>query len=191
MQLLRITTVPAQMEFSSQPARLQYRLKPLGYTMTKTGGSFEVHTAPTEMRLNSDAFRSDMNLGPISDSVAKWAQQGKQAGTEAIGRHVDLGNQMINIHKGATIPDLLLSRMMQDRGTSLVMMPLRPIDMSWTAPRMDMEYTPVKQNFDWQIAKNIMEFVPGKFDIQVKRYPEVKIEYLGEPNYVPPRQDAG
>lgn len=187
MQLLRITTTPAQIELNTERARLQYRVQPLGFTVSKTGGSLEVQTAPAQMQMNSDEFRSSMNLGPSIDNSKKQAQRGKQMATEAVGRHVDLGNQMSQIHKGANIPDLLFSRMVQDSGSNLVMVPLSPINISWRPPEINMSYTPVKQNFDWQIAKNIMEFIPGKFSIDVKQYSSVNIEYLGEPNYFPRR----
>lgn len=187
MQLLRITTTPAQIEFNTERARLQYRVQPLGYTMSKTGGSLEVHTKAAQMEMNSDAFRSSMDLGPSIDNSKKQAQRGRQMATEAVGRHADLGNQMMQIQKGANIPDLLFSRMVQDSGSNLVLVPLSPIDISWRPNEISMNYTPVKQNFEWQIAKNIMEFIPGKFSINVKQYPSVNIEYLGEPSYVPPR----
>ncbi|MEG0752616.1 MAG: DUF6470 family protein [Angelakisella sp.] len=191
MQLLRITTVPAQIEFNIQKAQLQCRVQPLGFTLNKTGGSLEVNTQGTQMQMNSDAYRADMDRGPVGDTMKKVAQQSAQKGAEAVGRHVDLGNQMMQIQKGANIPDLLFSRMLQDQGSSLVFVPLSPVEISWSQPQMSMEYTPVKQNFEWQTAKNIMEYIPGKFSIDIKQHPEVHFEYLGGPNYIPRRPAQG
>ncbi|MEG1942237.1 MAG: DUF6470 family protein [Angelakisella sp.] len=190
MQLIKITTTPTQLEFSSRAAKLQQHIEPLGFTVTKSGGSLEVNTVQSEMTMNSDAFRHDMNLGTISDNAVKWAQAGKRAGHEAVGRQVDMGNQLAKIHKGANIPDTLFSRMMQDGSTNLVVMPLSPVDISWSVPQISMDYTPVKQNFDWQIAKNVMEFVPGKFSIAIRQYPNISFEYTGGFNYVPRRPAA-
>lgn len=191
MQLLRITTTPAQMEFSAQAARLQYHVQPLGFNLTKTGGSLEIHSQNIRAEMNSDNYRASLDQGSFLVQMEKSVQLAKRAGTEAVGRHTDLGNQVAQIHKGANIPDILFSRMMQDKQANLVLVPLAPIQVSWNGPEQSIQYTPVKQNFDWQIAKNVMEFVPGKFSIEVKQYPAVHIEYLGGPNYFPPRHSQG
>lgn len=38
----------------------------------------------------------------------------------------------------------------------------------------------------WDSNKKEMEFVPGKFHLEIINMPEVNIEYLGGPMYVPP-----
>ena len=37
--------------------------------------------------------------------------------------------------------------------------------------------------------QNVMNYIPGKFNFSITQYPEVKIEYLGEPVYVPKSAD--
>jgi len=42
---------------------------------------------------------------------------------------------------------------------------------------------------EWNVAKNEMEYVPGRFKMEITQFPEVKIEYTGGFMYVPPSSD--
>ena len=34
-----------------------------------------------------------------------------------------------------------------------------------------------------------MNYIPGKFSIEILQYPKVSVEWLGSPTYVPPSAD--
>lgn len=187
MQLLEITSVPMRYEYSVQSARLEQSTQRGGYTMQKQGGTFEMRTQPTRYQQDSTQFRNSLGLMDTTSAREDWSARNKRAGTEAVARYVDFGNQISQIQKGASIPDILFARMMQDKGMgNLTVTRPAPVEASWTQPQFDMSYTPVTQTFDWQMAKNTMEFIPGKFTMNIMQYPEVRIKYLGKPNYVPP-----
>ena len=46
-----------------------------------------------------------------------------------------------------------------------------------------------KMNFDWRILKGDFEFIPGDIEFNITQYPDVMIEYIGGPIYVPPSAD--
>ena len=46
-------------------------------------------------------------------------------------------------------------------------------------------------NFDWQVQKGTFEFIPGDIEISISQMPDVRIEYIGEPLYVPPSAAPG
>lgn len=41
----------------------------------------------------------------------------------------------------------------------------------------------------WNTTKNQLEFIPGRFQMEITQYPEVIIEYTGGFQYVPPSSD--
>lgn len=43
-----------------------------------------------------------------------------------------------------------------------------------------------KLNFDLRVDQGRVEFIPGSIEMTINQYPEVNIEYVGDPIYVPP-----
>ncbi len=46
-----------------------------------------------------------------------------------------------------------------------------------------------KMNFDMKVANGNFEFIPGNINVEITQYPDVQIEYVGGPIYVPPSAD--
>ena len=42
-----------------------------------------------------------------------------------------------------------------------------------------------RMNFDMKVANGNFEFIPGNINIEITQYPDVQIEYVGGPIYVP------
>lgn len=190
MQLLRITSIPMKYSLSSEPARLEYTNDRGAHTMEKTGGTFDIRAQNIKVQMDSTEFRNGLGYMSREYVLNDFVSRSQRAGREAVQRNVDFGNDVIHIEKGASIPDILYSRMMQDKtSANLTFVPLSPIQMNWTGPELDVKYTPVSLSFDWRSAQSTMEYIPGKFSMDIQQYPEIKIEYLGRPVYVPPRAD--
>ena len=58
--------------------------------------------------------------------------------------------------------------------------------MAWILPNMTIQYEMDKLNFDWKINKTGFEFIPGSIEFSITQQPDVLIEYVGDPLYVPP-----
>lgn len=186
MQLLKITTIPIEYEMSAKPARLQYNNDRGSFKVNKQGGTFNMRSRITQVRLDTYERRSSLGWKGIKAASDDAVERGKQAASEAIARYAELGNQMAQAHKGANLPDIITNRMMQDSHRELALVPISGIDISWFPGSLDVEYNPVKLDFDWEAARTSLEFIPGNFSINITQYPKIQIEYLGKPNYVPP-----
>lgn len=144
----------------------------------------------TRLQMDSTNFRSDLGYKSHDAMMQDFAQRSRRSAQEAVANKVDFGNQAIHIEKGASIPDILYSRLMQDKSSaSLQMVPLSPIQMDWAPSQLEVNYEPVRQSFDWRTAKSSLEFIPGKFSVDILQYPSVNIEYIGKPIYVPASAD--
>ena len=42
---------------------------------------------------------------------------------------------------------------------------------------------------EYASAEEVMEYVPGKYQMDILQYPKITVEYLGTPTYVPPSAD--
>ena len=50
----------------------------------------------------------------------------------------------------------------------------------------NLQYEMDKLNFDWKISNERFEFIPGNIEVFIKQHPDIIIEYIGDPMYVPP-----
>ena len=62
-------------------------------------------------------------------------------------------------------------------------------EISWSEPNISIQYEMDKLNFEFKLANGNFEFIPGSIEINIKQYPDVVIEYIGKPIYVPPSAD--
>lgn len=79
--------------------------------------------------------------------------------------------------------------MMEQPESYTAFLPSTGPNISWLPNQLNKNYQAGELSFDWQTARNVFEYVPGRFHMEVLQYPKVQIEYLGEPNYVPKSAD--
>ncbi len=105
---------------------------------------------------------------------------------------VQLGNRMTRIQDGVTIGQVVRQHLQQARAsveTRTVFMPAEGPHLSWQPASLELSFDPGSVDTSWQTVKNRMDYVPGKFRMNILKYPKVEIQYLGEPNEVPPSAD--
>ena len=62
-------------------------------------------------------------------------------------------------------------------------------EFNWSQPEITIEYELDKLNFEWKTQMGDYEFIPGNIEISITQRPDVIIEYIGRPIYVPPSAD--
>lgn len=190
MNLLNYSTTPIQYEMKVTRASLQVaEQKAAQMNMTRTGGTMNMESQMTKVRLDTFERRSDMGLKNMPDFMRDAAQRGRSAGLQATRGYAELGNQLINIQDGANIPDALFSQYMQHAQAELVLVPISSTDISWMPASLNMDYSPVDLNFNWDTGGAQFQFVPGSISMNITQYPSIKFEYLGGPIYAPPSAD--
>ena len=61
--------------------------------------------------------------------------------------------------------------------------------MSWEPAISKISVIRSKVDLDWKKSAREMEFIPSSITLEIKQLADVKIEYLGGFNYVPPSSD--
>ncbi len=185
--LLRIETIPIEYQLQIQKPRLelQQAQNPQG-KMEKTPSSLKISTKNIKVRLDTTDMRSSIGLKSAKTLISDAAIYGKQVALDAIGEMSRYGEEISRIQDGVTVAGLIQQKMLEQPDTVTVFLPSTGPVISWEPNKMEMQYDPGKLGFDWEVNQNIMNYVPGKFEMVIKQYPKVLIEYLGDPNYVPP-----
>jgi hypothetical protein len=186
-QLLKITTVPISIEFKVNDARLEQRSGTADLEISRNEGNFTIRSKP--IRLNMDTFEARDSIRPSSAKslVRDFSQKGKSAAYEATATYAQEGQILLS----ATLGDDALDQIIKQRNTvntdyGLDFIPKAQPNINWSKPNMTIQYEMDKLNFDWKINKTGFEFIPGSIEFSITQQPDVKIEYVGDPIYVPP-----
>ena len=189
-QLINITTVPIQYELKIQNARLQYKASTAEVEISRNKGGMRIKSRP--VKLNIDSFEARNSVVPTTArSVAQTAQQGKASAYEATAQLAQEGQLMLKAKIGEDVLGQIFSnRLQQPTGEfELGFTPSEPVELSYEAGDLIINYQMDKLNFDLKVANGNFEFVPGDIELSITQHPEVRIEYIGGPIYVPPSSD--
>lgn len=185
--LLKIQSIPIEYNLQIERPRLEMRQanNPRS-NVKKTPSSLQIQTKNIQVRLDTTEMRSSIGLKSAPDLIADAAAYGKQTALEATAEMTRFGDQIGQIQDGVTVAGLIQQKMLEQRDSMTVFLPSTGPVVSWDPNQMDVKYQPGNLEFEWKINQNILNYIPGKFQMVIKQYPKVQIEYLGDPNYVPP-----
>ena len=190
MQLINITSTPIEYKINIEAARLEMKQSDNPrYQMTQNQGRMNIDAKNIQVRLDSTRLRESLNLRDPGAFARYYGSQGQQTAYENIGERVQFGNQNSQIQDGVSISQIVQQKALKNPTTYTTFIPSAGWDISWQPQELNLDYQPTEMNFDWQVQKNIMEYVPGKYQMDILQYPKIEIEYLGTPTYVPPSSD--
>ena len=189
-QLIKITSVPIQYELKINNARLEYSRSRAELEISRNDGGLSIKSRPVKLNLDSTEARNSV-VPTTARSVAQTAQAGKEAAYSATAQMAQEGHLLLN----AKIGEDVIGQIMQQRTAAptgefqLGFTPSAPVDINYEAADLTINYEMDKLNFDLKIANGNFEFIPGNIEVSITQRPEVRIEYIGGPIYVPPSAD--
>lgn len=187
MQLLSIKSIPIQYQITLEHPRLEMRqAQNPRVELDQQRVGLGLRSRDIQIRMDSTEMWASLNLKSVGRAIADNAQKGVQAAQEATADLSRFGTQVGRIDKGVKILDLVAQRVMQQPDTVTVFLPSTGSDISWEPGDLEVEYQPGSLNTDWQVNQNVMNYIPGRFQLEIQQYPRVEITYLGKPQYVPP-----
>ena len=188
MNVLKITTTPIKLSMTSQRARLESQIPDPEVGIIQNPGKLNMRSENIKVNIDTFEARDSRGMRSARTLMRDAAQAGKQAASDAAAVYAQTGNQMMQIQKGVTIPDIIKNQMLAQSkfNTELKFLPAKGPDISWEPNQLDIDYTPASVEFDPQVMPQSAVYVPGELAINVEQYPKVEIEYVGDPLYVPP-----
>ena len=189
-QLIKITTVPIQYELKINNARFERRNAQAELEISRNKGGLSIKSRPVKLNLDSSAARSSVCPTP-TQSVSQAAQKGVEAAYSATAQLAQEGQLLLK----ADIGEDVIGRIMQQRAAAptgefqLGFTPSAPVDINYQAPDLTINYEMDKLNFDLKILNGNYKFIPGNIEMSITQQPDVLIEYVGGPIYVPPSAD--
>lgn len=189
-QLLKITTTPMQYEMKVTDARLEYNNSKPNVTMRREKGGFSMRSRAA--KLNLDTFEAKNTITPTTARmVAQNAQKGKEAAQNATAQFVQEGKILLDPKQGSNaIETILTQRTQLPTGEfKLGFIPSAPVEKKYQPGDLKTDVQMDRLHFDLKVLSGNFEFVAGSIEMAITQYPDISIEYIGGPMYVPPSAD--
>ncbi len=190
--LLKITTRPIEYNIHTEPASLSASLQPVvNRTQQSTPAKVNTTTKSAEMTMDFKKTYESIGLKRIDTFIKENGAEAMQASNEATSEYVKRGNSLSQIQTGMTVGDYFrnkhMSAIASTGNLSYEQIESPVINFEVFEPETNVTKAELEQN--WNIEKNVMEFLPGKFQMDIISLAECDIEYIGGIHYVPPSAD--
>lgn len=184
--LLRITTVPMEYEMKIQRARLEYSSSKSDLMINRAKGGLTMENSPIKLHL--DTYKARNSICPTTkESVRQSAEKGKSAALEATATYAKESAMLLDPKIPNALNQIFNQRAQQPTGEfGLQFLPSTGPDIEWSDPDLSMKYQMDKLSFDIKVANGNFEFIPGTVEMSITQMPDINIEYIGKPLYVPP-----
>ena len=190
--LLQITSIPIGIAIKVTSGQLLPAGGEPPQISVHTGeGGLEVSAAPADLNIDTYEARSSMGYGKYNfdDFNRAEAQKGHRIAEEAVPKMVQNGDRLMH---GQSPSEIAKANKRADfrLETMISFIPKEGADVHIEKGRLEINYVNKAVNVDWKnLQKKPLKFAPGSVEINIVRKPQVDIEYLGGPLYVPPSAD--
>ena len=191
-QMLRITTRPLQYELQIERARLEISQNhiPKGQTQIKPA-VLDVRTKIGRFEMDTYEARKSLGHANSMDRAKQAADKGMESIKKTTRVYVDIGNAMSRIDEGVTIADIFAQKFMGDQPTMyMAFLPSTGAQISWVPHEITSDFEPAETSFEWEIMRNVMNYVPGSIRMNILEWPSIEVEYIGGRIYFPPSASA-
>lgn len=188
--LIKITTVPISYELKINNAKLERRSGTAELNLTRDKGGLRIQS--NNIKVNIDTFEARNSVVPTAKrSIEQLAEKGKSAAYEATARYTNEGAILMDAKlDGNALNQIFSDRAQMPTGEfTLGFTPSARPEITWSEPNISIQYEMDKLNFEFKLSKGDFEFIPGSIEMNITQYPDVVIEYIGKPIYVPPSSD--
>lgn len=187
MQLLQINVVPVKYELEVTHAELKENKEfiPKANVETKNA-EVKISSKPTELQLDTYQARNSLGFNTMKDLIALAAQEGTKNLNNFVRSKVEEGQSMAKTEDGVSVHQIYRDRLLENNSLITVFIPNKGADISWQPGDLSFDFEPAMMDYDWDIPQNQMEYIPGSVRLHIIQNPDINIEYLGKPMYVPP-----
>lgn len=191
--LLKITNIPIAFEMKVNHARLEYNNASVDFEVSRQRGGMQIKSSPIKLHLDTFNARDSIRSASVDSSISDYAQKGKTAAYEATATYASEGHLLLKAKLGDDVLGQIIQNhtdvFAQPSDYNIEFIPQSGVDIAAEGGDFTIDYQLDKLNFDWRTQQGSLEFIPGSIEISISQMPEIHIEYIGDPIYVPPSSD--
>lgn len=183
---IQITTTDIKMDLNIQAARQHIEQPHAKQRIEQPAAILNINTTRGVLKIDSSQARRDLGLiGPM-ESVANYAQKGKQEALKGMARRASEGRQLMeSAGKGqgrAPIQNIAKQNHGPKRAGpyNIKFVPsIGSVKINYTPGTTDVNITAQKPKIDVQVNKPIHQYTPGKVTGTMLQRPDVQIDVIG------------
>lgn len=184
--LLEIKTIPMSIEFKINKAIYEIASTNATFELKRNEGGLQMQMKPTKLNIDTVEARYSAGIKSAMRSVEDAAKKGVQTAYEATASYAKNGNLMLDINiMDNPISEIAMKKFFSNVDFNLGFTPKTGPDISWDIGEIFMNFEMDKLDFDWNIERPQINFIPGSVEFIIKEYPKVEIKYKGDPIFVP------
>ena len=190
-QLIKITTIPVEYELKISNAKVQRQRGNVQVEITREDGGFKMKSQ--HAKLNIDTYEGRSSFEPtISDAMAKYAEKGKSVARKVTAEYAADAKQLLKTKPGEgeqglqSVIDQKVNARIRPDLFKIGFIPTARPEITFQPPELTVNYEMDQLEFDTKIDRGSFEFIPGSIELTITQRPDVVIEYIGTPMYVPP-----
>lgn len=185
--LLEIKSIPMSIEFKINKASYEISNTNATFELKRDKGGLQMQMKPTKLNIDTVEARYSAGIKSAMRSVEDFAKKGVQAAYEATATYAKEGSLMLDINiMDNPIPEIAMKKFFSDVDFNIGFIPKTGPDISWEVGGISMNFQMDKLDFDWNIERPQIKFIPGSIEFIIKEYPRLEINYKGTPIFVPP-----
>lgn len=189
---IEIKSTPMLIEMKLKNASLKMSHKNPSFKLTKTEGDFDMKIKEAKIKIDTFDARNSTPFKTPMKSIEEFADRGMQKAKESTANYAREGEQLLDYY----VNNNVLSQVAYQKYTrgdnkefELGYTPSAPIEFEYEAGDISTNYDREKLQFDWKLNELNIDYEPFSFDLVIKQYNEVEINYIAGPQYVPPSAD--
>ncbi len=189
-QLLSITSVNTEYKLNISPARASYSSQKTNVNYQRQEGKFEMVNEPAKLLINTTDLRNSMTP-TVALSLRQTAQKGHAAARDAAAQYSAEAVQLREAKIGQDpIAQIAAQRVALPTGEfQLGFIPSVQPEIQFQEPNYQTMIEADKMVFDTRVQRGDLEYTHWDVSAQITQFPDVQIEYMGKPHYVPPSAD--
>jgi hypothetical protein len=177
---IRLQSTNAQINIQTQRGQLEIQQPPAELSIQQPKAEMQIERTPSRLTIDQTKAREDVDLKSVFKRTTEAAQWGRQAILEGTARRIKEGEQLMRIENGGNSISEIAKRKR--------FLPEHEFGLGWIPSEgsVKVDYDPAKVNINWkgnrpiiesQINKPIINYTPGKVDINMKQYQSLKVDF--------------
>lgn len=190
--LIEIETVPISIQFKVTNAQFTPAESTAELEMKTDEGGIEIKSKNVKLNIDTYEARKSASNESAIDSIKSYAEKGKNGAYSATARYSEEGSILMHVKLQEDAYEQITELRLKNnehKVPNIKWIPDRPVNIEYEPADLTIKYEMDKLNMDMKANKKPMKFVPGDIEFEITQKPDVVINYIGGPIYVPPSAD--
>lgn len=167
----------AKLGINSAPASIEIKQPKAAWEMTTTPAKLDIHSPRGDLRIDQSKAWEALGMGGHLEWAMRIYSASRDIALQAIARIVDQGNQLAAIHKNSNaIADIAVQASQRTYHVNYAgPASYDNVDIQYTARKPDIEIIEGELNIHTRPNTPEINYIPGRLEVYMLQYPEVKI----------------